>query len=166
MAISVSVEGLDKLKITNDQMALWAKKPFKGKASLRIKHIWADENNKAFNSKGRSIGENWPPLSLSYKSWKNAHFPNRPLLVLRGNLKASMTKTTSRLMIFSNKGGKQLILGSRVPYANAQNYGYKKRRLPMRKFVKITKKTADAWANEMRKDVEVAMTGSNKWQGR
>ena len=36
----------------------------------------------------------------------------------------------------------------------------------MRKFVKITKKTADAWANEMRKDVEVAMTGSNKWQGR
>lgn len=168
MAISVSIEGLDKLKITNEQMALWGKKPFSGKASLRIKNIWAKENNKAFKSKGRSIGEKWPPLSLAYKSWKDAHFPNRPLLVLKGNLKASLTKTTSRLMIFNNRKGTQLILGSRVPYANAHNYGYKRkgRNLPMRKMVKITQKTADLWAKEIKKDLEVAMTGSKKWRVR
>ena len=166
MAISVSIEGLDKLQITNEQMALWAKKPFSGKSALRIKEIFAKENNKAFNSKGRSIGEKWPPLSLGYKAWKNERFPNRPLLVLRGNLKASLTKTNSRLMIFNNRGGKKLILGTRVPYANAQNYGSRRRNLPKRLLVKITRKTADAWANEMRKDVEVAMTGSKRWQGR
>tara|TARA_Y100001951_G_scaffold104301_1_gene115496 strand:- start:4506 stop:5006 length:501 start_codon:yes stop_codon:yes gene_type:complete len=166
MAISVSIEGLDKLQITNEQMGLWAKKPFSGKAALRIKEIFAKENNKAFNSKGRSIGEKWKPLSLGYKAWKSKRFPNRPLLVLRGNLKASLTKTNSRLMIFNNRGGKKLILGTRVPYANAQNYGSRRRNLPKRRFVKITQKTADAWANEMRKDVEVAMTGSKRWQGR
>ena len=168
MAISISIEGLSDLKVTNEQMALWGKKPFKGKASLRIKHIWAEENNKAFKSKGKSIGEKWPPLSLSYKSWKDAHFPNRPLLVLKGNLKASLTKTNSRLMIFNNRKGNQLVLGSRVPYANAHNYGSRRRgrKIPMRKMVKVTQKTADLWANEMRKDVEIAMTGSNKWQGR
>ena len=163
MAIEFKVNGLDKLEATNDEMIKWAKRPFNGKSALRIRHKFTEMNKQAFNTKGQSIGENWPSLSPIYSAWKSRNYPKRPMLVLKGDLKASVTKPTSRNLIFNRGGGKMLTLGSRVPYANAHNYGNKK--LPKRTFIKMTQKTAEVFTAEMTRDLIVAMNGSDKWQG-
>ena len=167
MAIEVSIKGLENLDNATGELGRWGKKPFSGKASLRIKKLWATENLKTFKSKGKSIGEKWKPLSPDYATWKKKNFPSRPLLVLRGDLRESVTKTNSKLMIFNNKNVRQLIIGTRVPYASVHNYGRKKKpRIPMRKFIKVNQKLVNSWAKELGKDAELAMKGSKRWQGR
>ena len=164
MAIEVAVKGLETLNNATGEMAKWGKKPFSGKASLRIKKIWAKDNLRTFKTKGRSIKETWPKLSPEYASWKKRHYPSKPLLVLKGDLRDSVSNPKSRLMVYNTTGGRQLILGTRVPYASAHNYGTKK--LPMRKFIKVTQAMTNTWANEMRKDVELASKGKKSWRGR
>jgi len=162
--IELGVEGLGELKATNAQMALWGKKPFKGKSALRIRTLWTKRIKSAFSSKGKSIGENWPPLSPAYKSWKSKHYPRKPLLVLTGKMKDSLVNPSSRMMIFNKSKGTQLILGTRISYAKFHQYGTKK--MPKRQFFKVDQGFTDGVANEMRKDLEIAMKGRKTWLAR
>lgn len=45
-----------------------------------------------FSSEGARAGKVWPPLSVSYKEWKDKWFPGQPKLVLTGTLKMEMTE--------------------------------------------------------------------------
>ena len=168
--IEIRVVGLENLEGATGQLAEWGKKPFAGKAALRIRHLWTQRINKAFESTGGSIGERWEPLSPAYALWKGRHYPGRPLLVRKGRMKRSLTKATSRDMIFSRKGGRQLIIGTRVRYAKYHQYGYKidkpKRVLPARPFIKVDQGVVNKFAVEMAKDVAVAMKGSTRWRDR
>ena len=168
--IEIRVVGLENLEGATGQLAEWGKKPFAGKAALRIRHLWTQRINKAFESTGGSIGERWKPLSPAYALWKGRHYPGRPLLVRKGRMKRSLTKDTSRDMIFSRKGGRQLIIGTRVRYAKYHQYGYKidkpKRVLPARPFIKVDQGGVNKFAVEMAKDVAVAMKGSTRWRDR
>ena len=162
--IEIRVVGLENLEGATGQLAEWGKKPFAGKAALRIRDLWTERIDKAFESKGGSIGKRWKPLSPAYAIWKGRHFPGRPLLVLKGRMKRSLTDSTSRDMIFSRKGGRQLIIGTRVRYAKFHQYGTSK--MPARPFIKVDQGVANKFAEEMRKDVELAMKGSKRWLDR
>ena len=133
--IEIRVAGLEKLEGVEGELREWGERPFDGGAALRIKRNWTERIDKAFTSKGKSIGMNWPPLSPAYAAWKNRHFPNRPLLVLRGHLRDSLTNESSRQMVFNRAGGRQLIIGTRIKYAKFHQYGTKK--MPARPFVKV-----------------------------
>jgi phage gpG-like protein len=168
--IEIRVIGLENLEEATGEMAAWGRKPFDGKAALRIRELWRQRLEGAFESKGSSIGERWPPLSPEYAIWKGRHFPGRPLLVRTGRMKRSLTNQKSRDMIFNRSGGRQLILGTRVFYAKYHQYGYRKdsprRVLPARPFIKVDQGVVNTFANEMRKDVELAMEGSKRWRDR
>lgn len=162
--IEIRVVGLENLEGATGQLAEWGKKPFAGKAALRIRHLWTQRINKAFESTGGSIGERWEPLSPAYALWKGRHYPGRPLLVLKGRMKRSLTKDTSRDMIFSRKGGRQLIIGTRISYAKFHQYGTSK--MPARPFIKVDQGVVNKFAVEMAKDVAVAMKGNTRWRDR
>ena len=162
--IEIRVAGLEKLEGVEGELREWGERPFDGGAALRIKRNWTERIDKAFTSKGKSIGYDWPNLNKKYAAWKNRHFPNRPLLVLRGHLRDSLTNESSRKMVFNRAGGRQLIIGTRIKYAKFHQYGTKK--MPARPFVKVDQGLVNDWAKEMRKDVEKAMKGSTRWRER
>ena len=162
--IEIRVAGLENLEGVEGELREWGERPFDGGAALRIKRNWTERIDKAFTSKGKSIGYDWPKLNKKYAAWKNRHFPNRPLLVLRGHLRDSLTNESSRQMVFNRAGGRQLIIGTRIKYAKFHQYGTKK--MPARPFVKVDQGLVNDWAKEMRKDVEKAMKGSKRWRGR
>jgi phage gpG-like protein len=81
-------------------------------------------------------------------------------------MKASLTEESSRNAIFNRKGGRQLILGTRIKYAKFHQYGVKKNKLPARPFFKVDQGLVNDWAKEMAKDVELAEKGSKKWRAR
>ena len=169
--IEIRVTGLDNLQKATGQMLLWGKKPFSGGSALRIRKDWNKRIGQAFDSKGSSIGQKWKPLSPSYAAWKGRHFPGQPLLVLRGKMKQSLTEESSRNAIFNRRGGRQLILGTRIKYAAAHQYGVKKNgkkkiNIPARPFFKVDQGLVNDWAKEMAKDVRLAEKGSSRWRER
>jgi len=44
-----------------------------------------------FMTEGASTGGHWAPLTPAYAAWKEAHYPGRPIGVLTGALRSSMT---------------------------------------------------------------------------
>jgi len=62
--------------------------------------------------------EAFAPLSPKYREWKERHYPGRPILVLRGPLKASLTKGSADTI--KKIGKKAMEWGTRVPYAHRQ----------------------------------------------
>tara|TARA_R110002096_G_scaffold132297_1_gene282554 strand:+ start:346 stop:858 length:513 start_codon:yes stop_codon:yes gene_type:complete len=169
--IEIRVTGLDNLADATGEMRKWGERPFDGGAALRIRKNWMSRIGQAFETKGQSIGTKWKPLSPSYAAWKGRHFPGRPLLVLRGTMKQSLTSggksgssQSSRNAIFNRKGGRQLILGTRIKYAKFHQYGTNK--TPARPFFKVDQGLVNDWAREMAKDVKLAEEGSRRWSAR
>ena len=168
--IEIRVTGLDNLEDATGEMRKWGERPFDGGAALRIRKNWMSRIGQAFETKGQSIGTKWKPLSPSYAAWKGRHFPGRPLLVLRGPMKQSLTEESSRNAIFNRKGGRQLILGTRIKYAKFHQYGTKysdgKTRMVARPFFKVDQGLVNDWAKEMAEDVKLAEKGSRRWRER
>ena len=162
--IEIRVTGLEDLTDATGEMKKWGERPFDGNAALRIRKNWMTRIGQAFESKGQSIGTKWKPLKPAYAAWKGRHFPGRPLLVLRGPMKKSLTDESSRNAIYNRKGGRQLILGTRIKYAKFHQYGTDK--MPARKFFKVDQGLVNDWAKEMAKDVELAEKGSKRWRAR
>ena len=79
-------------------------------------------------------------------------------------MKDSLVNPSSRMMIFNKSKGTQLILGTRISYAKFHQYGTKK--MPKRQFFKVDQGFTDGVANEMRKDLEIAMKGRKTWLAR
>jgi len=162
--IEIRVTGLEDLQDATGEMKKWGERPFNGGAALRIRKDWNKRIGQAFETKGQSIGYKWKPLSPAYAAWKSRHFPGRPLLVLRGPMKRSLTSSSSRNAIFNRTGGRQLILGTRIKYAKFHQYGTSK--MAARPTFKVDQGLVNAWAKEMAKDVELAEKGSTRWRGR
>jgi len=162
--IEIRVTGLEDLQDATGEMKKWGERPFNGGAALRIRKDWNKRIGQAFETKGQSIGYKWKPLSPAYAAWKSRHFPGRPLLVLRGPMKRSLTSSSSRNAIFNRTGGRQLILGTRIKYAKFHQYGTSK--MAARPMFKVDQGLVNAWAKEMAKDVELAEKGSTRWRGR
>ena len=91
-------------------------------------------NSKTFKNLGGKHGS-WKPLSKDYKRWKSKHYPGRPLMVLRGDLKKSLTKKDEN-NIFSPSYSNhkfRLTLGTQVKYSLFHQIGAGK--LPTRRVV-------------------------------
>jgi len=168
--IEIRVTGLEDLQDATGEMKKRGERPFNGGAALRIRQNWNRRIGQAFETKGQSIGNAWKPLSPAYAAWKSRHFPGRPLLVLRGPMKRSLTSPSSRNAIFNRTGGRQLILGTRIKYAKFHQYGTQypsgKTRMVARPMFKVDQGLVNAWAKEMAKDVKLAEEGSTRWRGR
>lgn len=65
----------------------------------------------------------WAPLSKKYAKWKEAHYPGRPIEVLRGNLKKALTQSSSA-HAFRESNRQAMVFGTAdLPYASAQQEG-------------------------------------------
>lgn len=98
-----------------------------------------EERRFATKNKGR-----WRPLNPNYAAWKNAHFPGRPLMVLTGDLKKSLTSMSKDTVY--KPGRRHMEIGTKTKYALAQHFGTRERgggrgqsRLPPRPLISITK---------------------------
>lgn len=68
-------------------------------------------------------GTSWKPLSPKYRAWKNKHYPGQPILTLTKRLRNSLRWSGGHLGkegIFL-PGAKEVVIGTRVPYAAAVN---------------------------------------------
>jgi phage gpG-like protein len=99
-----------------------------------------------FATAGRYVG-GWRALSPAYAAWKMAHYGSRPLMVLLGPLRASLSSPGSRNAIY-RVNGRTMVIGSTLPYATAHQRGAG--RLPQRRIVfapkpAITRALLKAW---------------------
>lgn len=56
-----------------------------------IEQYIQDRIKLSFATEGGTIEEKWKPLSPKYAEWKQQHYPGRGMLVLSGEMKASLT---------------------------------------------------------------------------
>ena len=162
--IEIRVVGLDKLQKRNDEVGVWAKGPFRGRAAGKIRDDFLDEVGESFASRGRSTGTAWAPLSPANAAWKNSAYPGRPLLVLTGRMKESFS-ASSRDLIYNRKqkNYKMLTLGTRVPYAGYHQSGTSK--MPRRPLFVVKQQIANRWGKYLSADLQNAMKGK-RWQDR
>jgi len=109
----------------------------------------------------------WEPLSDSYARWKERVAPGRPLMVLYGHTKASLTTSSAKGSI-ANFSPMQLELGTAVtsergyhyPYAHQYGLGHNK----VRELIDPPPGTAGKWARMMEEYAFFIAARSGKWQ--
>jgi phage gpG-like protein len=69
-----------------------------------------------FETEGGAGGEHWVEPSPEYEGWKEAHYPGRPILERKGDLKRSLTNANDPNTVRIEQR-KTLTLGTRIPYA-------------------------------------------------
>lgn len=85
----------------------------------------------------------WQALSPRYARWKTANYPGRRMMVLEGDLSASLHgRGEFAVTHISQRGGEW---GTRVPFARAHHHGYPDGNLPKRPLMQLN--------DELRKDV-------------
>ena len=82
----------------------------------------------------------WVDLSEAYATWKEMHYPGRPILVLTGKMKAAATSKQSPGAIEEiDRGGVTVgIDGDEVPYAMTHQHGDLGRNIPQRQVYDMT----------------------------
>lgn len=107
---------------------------------------WYEHQEQQFDSEGAHITSTWAQLGAiadggppgSYGRWKAKHYPEKPLLELSGDLRRAMTGKSGRA--FKSLKKTHLKLGVRdVPYWRTHQYGRRRRNIPKRPMVGITK---------------------------
>ena len=92
---------------------------------LAIRSNFHAVEKRLFETEGATGNDNkWKKLSPPYKRWKDRNFPSRPIMVLRGNLKKSLTTLTGdAIREFRQSGQNYLIkLGTNVTNENGVDY--------------------------------------------
>lgn len=118
--------------------------------------VWPAIRDEFYNiEKERFESQNkgrWRPLSPNYAKWKNANYPGKPIMVLTGDLKKSLTSLSAGSIYRPDK--RSVELGTDILYARAQHFGTRERgggrgqsRLPPRPLISIIKSNV----NKMRK---------------
>lgn len=80
------------------------------------------ETGKAFDAEGGASGS-WAPLNVSYKAWKDAHYPGQPINVLSGKLRAALTDGNAS-GARREVSGDELNYGTTgIPYASVKQTG-------------------------------------------
>lgn len=85
------------------------------------------------------------PLSTKYKAWKERHYPGRPIMELRGVLKASLVGRSPDSVI--NIDRKSAEYGTSVKYAHRHQKGTYG--MPVRKIVQLTESDKTRWARKI-----------------
>lgn len=83
---------------------------------------------------GSTTGDRWAPLSANYRKWKNRHFPSAPLLVLHGDLKASVISDQAPGSVW-RPAPQSLAVGTSIPYAIYHQKGTS--RMPARPVIRF-----------------------------
>lgn len=99
-----------------------------------VEQIFYRAQLEQFNSEGSRGGSRWTPLSDNYRNWKQKKYPGRPILVLTGRLKRSLTVNgAGGADQVRDQQPMSLTLGSVVPYAIYHQRGTKRmaQRQPM-----------------------------------
>ncbi|MFT4471703.1 phage virion morphogenesis protein [Arthrobacter sulfonylureivorans] len=92
----------------------------------------AAENLQQFTALGAYYGARWKPLSPRYAAWKKKRYPSKPLMVLSGLLRESLTE---RPMGIDEVWDRGMVVGTAVPYARYHQKGNPETNLPQRKLV-------------------------------
>ena len=88
-----------------------------------------------FATEGAEGGTAWVSLSDAYGTWKEIHYPGKPILQRTGELMASLTSPTAPGAVRVEER-KTLTLGTTVPYAIYHQRGTKK--MPARPEIRLT----------------------------
>ena len=88
-----------------------------------------------FESQGAYGAGGWAPLSPAYAAWKEANYPGRPILVLSGLMKESLTGGGNAYTI-KQIAPLRLEVGTRISYALKHQQGGG--RVPQRKIISLT----------------------------
>jgi len=99
-----------------------------------------------FASEGAYNQSGWAKLSPAYGRWKEKNFPGRPILVLSGDLKASLTSAQARGSYFKSEL-KQMEIGSRIPYGIYHQAG--SARMPARQPIYLSAFSAKAYTDQI-----------------
>ena len=120
---------------TSDLRPVWA--------AIRDEFFKIEDKRFESSNKGR-----WRPLSPNYAKWKQANYPGKPIMVLTGDLKASLTSMSKGTIYKPTR--RSVSLGTSIKYALAQHFGTKERgggrgqsRLPPRPLIGILKSDAN-----------------------
>jgi len=103
-------------------------------------------NNRTFI--GAGYPKHWVALSAKYEAWKRANYPNSPIMVLRGDLKASLASEGGPGMgegAIREIHPQDAYFGTSIRYAAAHQWGYPPHNLPQRKVVQITDPDKVRW---------------------
>lgn len=73
-----------------------------------------------FAKRGGHTGSQWAPLSPVYARWKQRNHPGKPLMVLSGDLKDSLTKRPFGVDEVWDKG---MVVGTAISYATYHQNG-------------------------------------------
>ena len=100
---------------------------------------------------GRNFGAQgtpapWAALSPNYAKWKAKHAPGRPILVLRGDMRAALTSRTgaSGQIKEIDGRGKTARYGTSLKIASYHQYGT--RHMPARPVVQLTEADKRRWS--------------------
>lgn len=85
-----------------------------------------------FDTEGAHGGKAWAPLSPAYAAWKAQHYPGRPILVLTGQMRSSLTG--GRGVVIPERH--ELTFGTPVSYARYHQTGTP--RMPSRPIFALT----------------------------
>lgn len=114
-----------------------------------LRGVWPDIRDdfiigekEQFKTQGGSGSGGWPKLSPVYEAWKNKKYPRRPLLVVNGRLRMSLTNKGSDDMVYE-AGKLSLKLGTKVPYAIYHQTGTSK--MPARPPIELTERQKNLW---------------------
>ena len=105
-----------------------------------------------FRSGGSAYGLTaWKPLSPKYKSWKEARYPGRPILTLRGHLGKALSGSHGSQYSKYRKTDDELTLGVKdIAYARAHQSGNPERNLPPRPPIRLS----DSFVEQVTKDLQ------------
>lgn len=90
---------------------------------------FVDLQGRNFESRGRTMGAAWSPLSPKYGSWKARHFPGKGILERTGDLRDSLAGTLGIREFNRNS----MTVGTQLSYASYHQFGTKN--LPARRLI-------------------------------
>lgn len=104
---------------------------------LQFAPIWFKQERQIFQAEGIP---KWPALSPAYESWKQRHFPGKPILQMSGDLYRSVTSITPQTIFDPHP--RSLRLGTKNPLSAIHQTG--SRNIPARPHVVLMPATFQA----------------------
>jgi len=95
-----------------------------------------------FDSEGGAASGGWEALSPAYAAWKEMAAPGRPILMLTGRLRASLTNANDPFFVY-RPSRLSMEIGTRDPKASFHQQGTG--RMPARPPVELTERQKKLW---------------------
>lgn len=105
-----------------------------------IRENFIENEERQFSSEGHHASGGWKPLSPKYADWKERHYPGRPILVLSGALRESLTGGSGFLY---RTGRLSMSIGTKNPVGSYHQRGAG--HLPRRPPIELTERQKGKW---------------------